>query len=152
MRQAFALSLLLTTAACAAGGGSQQMAAPQDDQQAKQFASPGPNRGALYIYRSGGLMGFVRPIDVQIAGGSNASLPRNTYVLLEGPPGPVEVDCKIGDNQNSAQIDIADGRTRYVEVSMTAGLWSGGCQLAEVAPEVGRAGVIGGRRVQQQQQ
>ncbi|HZQ00299.1 MAG TPA: hypothetical protein VFB13_12215 [Reyranella sp.] len=146
MRRVLSLSLLLGLAACA---NNAQMAPPQDDQQAKQFEPPASSKGALYIYRHE-WMGFMKPVDVQVAGGASATLPVNTYLRLEGPPGPVEVDCKVGDKQGAAQIDIADGRTRYVEVSMTSGLWAPGCQVAEVAPEVGRAAVRASRRVEPQ--
>ena len=147
VRRALLLSLFLGLGACASG----QMASPQDDQQAKQFAPPAPDRGALYIYRHE-LMGFVKPIDVRVAGGSTAQLPINTYVRLEGPPGPIEVDCKVGDKQGALQVDIADGRTRYVEVSMTSGLWAPGCQLAEVPPDQGQTAVRASRRIAQQGQ
>lgn len=147
VRRALLLSLLLGLSACAGG----QMASPQDDQQAKQFEPPAPDRGALYIYRHE-MMGFVRPIDVRVAGGSSGRLPINTYLRLEGPPGPIEVDCKVGDKQGALQVDISDGRTRYVEVSMTTGLWAPGCQLAEVPPDQGQAAVRASRRVEQQGQ
>ena len=143
MRRALSLSLLLSLAACANG----PVAGPQDDQQAKLFEQPARDKGALYVYRHE-LMGFTHPIDVAIAGGASAQLPINTYLRLEGPPGPIEVDCKMGDNQGAAQIEIAEGRTRYVEVSTTTGLWSSGCKLREVAPDVGQAGVRGSRRVE----
>lgn len=141
-RRALALSLLLSLAACADG----PVASPQADQEAKSFNSPEPSKGALYVYRHE-LMGFVRPIDVAIQGGASAKLPINTYVRLEGPPGPIEIDCKMDNNQAAAQIEIAEGRTRYVEVSTTTGLWASGCKLREVAPEIGQAAVRGSRRV-----
>ena len=147
MRRALSLSLFLGLGACASG----QMASLQDDQEAKQFAPPAPDRGALYIYRHE-MMGFVKPIEVRVAGGSTGTLPINTYMRLEGPPGPIEVDCKVGDKQGALQVDIADGRTRFVEVSMTTGLWAPGCQMAEVPPDQGQAAVRASRRVVQQAQ
>jgi len=125
------------------------IAEPQADQMAKAFPTPEPGRGALYVYRSG-IMGFVRPIDVQVVGGATASLGTNTYLRLEGPPGPIEVDCKVGDKTGAAQIEISEGRTRYVEVSMKIGVLLPGCQVAEVPPEQGQSAVRGSRRVQVQ--
>lgn len=133
-----------------AGGCAQvPMAGPQADETAKSFPMPEPGRGALYIYR-GGLMGFARPIDVQVVGGATASLMTNNYLRLEGPPGPIEVDCKVGDKTGAAQIEIREGRTRYVEVSMKVTALLPGCQVAEVPPEQGQSAVRGGRRVQEQ--
>jgi hypothetical protein len=145
VRRVLALSLLLLAAACTSG----QMASPQDDQQAKQFEPPAPDKGALYIFRHE-LMGFARPIDVAVAGGASARLPINTYLRLEGPPGPVEVNCKVGDRQGAAQVEIGDGRTRFVEVSMTTSMWAPGCQVAEVPPDQGRAAIRASRRVEPQ--
>jgi hypothetical protein len=125
------------------------MANPQADQTAKAFPPPEPGRGALYVYRSG-YMGIARPIDVQVVGGRTAQLGSNTYLRLEGPPGPIEIDCKIGDKTGAGQVQIGEGRTRYVEVSMKVGMLLPGCEVAEVPPEQGQAAVRGSRRVEAQ--
>ena len=122
---------------------------PQADQMAKAFPPPEPGRGALYVYRSG-LMGIARPIDVAIVGGRSAQLASNTYFRLEGPPGPVEIDCRIGDKTGANRIDVAEGRTRYVEVSMKVGLLLPGCEVAEVPADQGQVAVRGGKRVEVQ--
>jgi hypothetical protein len=78
---------VIAAALLAATGCAQTpLAEPQSDQMAKAFPMPEPGRGALYIYR-GGIMGFARPIDVQVVGGATASLMTNNYLRLEGPPG-----------------------------------------------------------------
>ena len=141
----FCLPLLLALGACA----NVPMAPPQADQDAKRFDQPAPDKGALYIYRTG-LMGIAMPIDVALVGGARAQLASNTYLRLEGPPGPVEVDCRVGDKNGAGQVQIADGQTRYVEVSVKVGLWTPGCEVAEVAPDQGRAAVLGSRRVEPQ--
>lgn len=143
-------NVLIAVALLAAGGCAQvPMADPQADQMAKAFPSPEPGKGALYVYRSG-VMGFARPIDVAIVGGASAQLATSTYLRLEGPPGPVEVDCKVGDKTGGNQVQIDEGRTRYVEVSMKVGLMLPGCEVAEVAPEQGQAAVRGSKRVEPQ--
>ncbi len=123
------------------------MADPQADQSAKAFPPPESGRGALYVYRTG-LMGMARPIDVQVVGGRAAQLASNTYLRLEGPPGPIEVDCKIGDRTGAGQVEIVEGRTRYVEVSMKIGALLPGCEVAEVPPEQGQSAVRGAKRVE----
>jgi hypothetical protein len=122
------------------------MADPQADQTAKGFPPPEPGKGALYVYRPG-IMGLTRSIDVGIVGGSSAQLASNTYLRLEGPPGPIEIDCKLGDRNGAAQVQIDEGRTRYVEVLMKIGALVPGCALAEVPPEQGRAAIRGSKRV-----
>jgi hypothetical protein len=134
--------LFLALGACA----TVPMASPQEDQEAKGFGQPAPDKGAVYIYRSG-WMGSARAIDVAIASGARAELATNTYLRLEGPPGTIEIDCRYGDRTNTGQVQITDGQTRYVEVSVKVGLWMPGCEVAEVSPDQGRAAVLGSRRV-----
>jgi hypothetical protein len=125
------------------------MADSQADQMAKAFPTPEPGRGALYVYRTG-YMGIARSIDVQVVGGRTAQLASNTYLRLEGPPGPIEVDCKIGDKTGAGQLQIDEGRTRFVEVSMTVLSLMPGCQVAEVPPQEGQAAVQRAKRVEVQ--
>lgn len=143
--KSLSLSLLFVLGACA----NVPMAPPQADQDAKRFDQPAPDKGALYIYRPG-WMGLAKPIDVAIAGGATARLNSYTYMRLEGPPGPVEIDCRVGDNNANRQVEIQDGQTRYVEVSMKIGLWQPGCEIAEVPPDQGQAAVLGSKRVEPQ--
>src|SRR5476649_2276108 len=134
LRGSLSLPLLLAASACA----NVPLADSQQDAEAKRFEQPGRDNGALYVYRAG-FMGLARPIDVSIAGGVSAELASNTYLRLEGPPGPVDLSCRIGDQQGSQQIIIEPGRTRYVEVSMKVGLTLPGCGVAEVSPDQGQA-------------
>jgi hypothetical protein len=145
LRAALMGSLLLGAAGCA----QVPLAPPQDDAAAKQFEPPAGNNGALYVYRTG-LMGFTRPIDVSVAGGVHAELAPDTYLRLEGPPGQVDLACRVGDSRGGQQIDIVPGRTRYVEVAMTMGAWAPGCQVQEVPPDRGQAAVRRSRRINSQ--
>ena len=142
IRKSLALPLLLALGSCA----NIPMADPQADQEAKQFLRPEGDRGAVYIYRSG-LFGLARPLDVGITNGINAKLPYNSYLRVDGPPGPVEVGCAAGDYRSSTQVDIAPGRVTFVEATMTMGLLSPHCNVAEVPPDQGRAAVQSSKRV-----
>ena len=142
LRASLFLPLLLATAACA----KVPLADPQQDTEAKRFEQPARDKAALYIYRSG-LMGLARPIGVSIAGGDSAELTSNTYLRLEGPPGPLDLSCRIGDKQGEREINMEPGRTRYVEVSLKVGVVMPGCDIAEVAPDQGQAAVRNARRV-----
>ena len=137
---------LIAVALAVSGCAQVPMADPQADQMAKAFPQPEPGKGALYVYRTG-YMGIARPIDVQVVGGRTAQLGSNTYLRLEGPPGPVDLSCRIGDKQGGQQITIEPGRTRYVEVSMKVGLTLPGCDVVEVSPDQGQAAVRNARRV-----
>jgi hypothetical protein len=141
-RGSLALPLLAAVAACA----SVPLADPGQDAEAKRFEQPAGDGGALYVYRSG-YMGLARPIDVSIAGGVSAALASNTYLRLEGPAGPVDLSCKVGDQEGGQQIALAPGQTRYVEVSMKVGLMLPGCSVTEVSPDQGQAAIRNARRV-----
>lgn len=142
-RLSLPLSMLLAVGAC---GGSPS-APPPADQEAKRFDRPAPDKGALYVYRAG-IMGMLRPIDVSLAGGASAQLGYNTFIRVEGPPGTVDIACKVGDKMGNGQVQIQDGQTRFVEVSMKAELLTPSCEVAEVPPDQGEAAVRASRRVE----
>ena len=141
--------LLLPLPLLLAGCGASPSAPQQADLEAKQFPVPAPDKGALYVYRSGWYGGAVA-LDVGLVGGATAQLAPNTYIRIEGPPGPVEVDCKVGSKTGAGQVQIPDGQTRFVEVSMTMGWWTPGCEVAEVPTDRGRVAVLSGRRLEPQ--
>jgi hypothetical protein len=139
---AFVLPFALLATACA----DVQMASPQEDQLGKRFEPPPSDKGALYLYRSG-LLGALKPVGVAVStngGGLNVALAPDTWVRLEGEPGPIEVRCL--DDQTGQRFDVGPGETRYVEVSYRIGLMSGGCGVAEVSSNQGQRGVAGGKR------
>ena len=144
-RLSLPLSVLFLVGACAGS----PSAPPQADQQAKRFDQPPPDAGALYVYRSG-LMGMMRPLDVSLAGGASAQLGYNTFIRVEGPPGQIDIACKVADNTTNGQVQIQGGQTRYVEVSMNAWGWSPSCEVAEVPPDQGQVAVRSARRVEPQ--
>ncbi|MFO1081803.1 MAG: hypothetical protein U1E23_14375 [Reyranellaceae bacterium] len=140
---------LLSALALLSGCGGSPSAPAQADQEAKQFPPPAPDKGALYVYRASWL-GAARPLDVALVGGATVQLPPNTFIRLEGPPGPVEIDCKVGDQTGGRQVQIAYGQTRYVEVAMTMGAWAPGCAVEEVAADTGQRAVRAARRLEPQ--
>jgi len=142
IRRSLSLSLLLAAGGCA----NVPMADPQADQEAKQFVQPDGDRGAIYVYRSG-LFGLARPLDVGITNGVNAKLPYNSYLRVDGPPGPIEVGCAAGDYRKSTQVDVAPGRVAFVEASMTMGLLGPHCDVSQVPSDQGQAAVRSSKRV-----
>lgn len=142
-RLSLVVTLMLVVGACA---GSPSAPAPAD-REAKRFDPPEAGKAALYVYRSG-LMGALRPLDVSLAGGASAQLGYNTFIRVEGPPGPIDIACKIADNTTNSQIQIQDGQTRFVEVSVKAGLWSPSCDVTETAPDQAQSSIRSSRRVE----
>jgi len=145
------LTLVLLTGALLAMGGCAKvpMADLQADQQAKLFEQPDPERGAVYIVRHG-WFGVARPLDVGIVNGVSARLAANTYLRVDGPSGPIEVDCATGDYKNSARVEVAPGRVTYVRADMTVGLLGPHCEVAQVPAEQGQVAVRASKRVEPQ--
>ena len=143
-RLGLSISLMLLLAACAGS----PTAPPQADREAKSFDQPSSDRGALYVYRSG-LFGMMRPLDVSLAGGASAQLGYNTFIRVEGPPGQIDIACKVGDSTANGQVQIQGGQTRFVEVSMNSKWgWTPGCEVAEVPPDQGQTAILSSRRVE----
>lgn len=142
LRPVISLPLLLLLGACA----NVPMASPQQDAEAKRFESPPSDSGAVYIYRQG-WFGVARPLGVAIAGGVQAELASNTYLRLEGPPGPIDIDCRIGDKTDRREVEVVAGQTRYVEVAMRVGLLAPSCEVAEVSADQGQSAVRSSKRV-----
>jgi hypothetical protein len=141
VRTVLTMGSMLALAACA----TVPLAPPQADQEGKRFDPPGPGAGVIYVYRTG-WMASARTVEVGVPNGFHATLALNTYFRLEGPPGPVEIDCKA-DNTASNQVNIADGEIRYVEVAMNAGLLGPQCSVQETPPQQGQAAVMRAKRV-----
>jgi len=146
IRRSLPLSLLLALPLALASCANVPMADPQADQEAKQFAPPDGDRGAVYIYRSG-LFGVARPLDVGITNGINARLPYNSFLRVDGPSGPIEVGCAAGDYRRSTEVNVTPGRVAFVEATMTMGLWGPHCNVTEVSPDQGEAAVRSSKRV-----
>ena len=137
------LAMLLGLAACA----SVPLADSQADHEGKNFDPPARDSGALYVYRSG-WFALARKVEVSLAGGARAELGPNTYFRVEGPPGPIDLNCQI-DNANPAgrELSIAPGETRFVQIEMVAGWMGPRCAVSEVPADQGQAAVRGSKRV-----
>lgn len=144
MRRSLPLLLaMMALTACA----NVPAASVQADQEAKRFATPSADDGAIYLYRKG-WFGFARAVDVTLDGNPPARLASNTFARIERPAGTVDVTCRTGDSSASRQVAVAPGQTRYVEIRMGAGLWGPTCSVREVSAQQGQAGVLAGKRVE----
>ncbi len=141
--KALTLAMLLALGACA----TVPLADPQADREGKQFDPPARDSAAVYVYRTG-WMALARKVEVSLAGGARAELAPNTYFRVEGPPGPVDVACRIDNDALVRQeIQVAAGETRFVEITMRSGWLGPLCAVSEVAPDKGTAAVRGAKRV-----
>jgi hypothetical protein len=142
-RRLIAVLLPLALVACA----EVQMATPSEDQFGKRFEPPPSEKGVLYLFREG-MLGAMTTVDVTVqmpTAGVDVALASDTWVRLEGDPGPIEVRCTR--EQNAGQrLDVRSGETRYVEVSYRLAFWGASCGVLEVSPLDGQRGVARGKR------
>jgi hypothetical protein len=141
--KAATLAMLLALGACA----TVPLADQQADLEGKQFDPPARDSGALYVYSSG-WFGLVRKVEISLAGGSTTELAPNTYFRVEGPPGPIDLQCLIDKDRSAGQeFQIAPGETRFVRISMASGWIGPRCVINEVPPDQGQAAVRESKRV-----
>jgi hypothetical protein len=142
-RRLFAVLLPFVLIACA----EVQMATPQEDQLGKRFDPPPSDKGAVYLFRQG-LLGAVVPVRVvvQAPGGAlDVALAPDTWVRIEGEPGPLEIRC--ANDQNAGQrVDVRPGEVRYVEVAYRITFGGSDCGVVEASPLAGQRAVASGKR------
>ena len=137
--------LMLGTLLVLAGCATVPMESAQEEAKGKQFLTPPPDKGSLYVFRRG-FMGAVVNIPVTIAGGMQTELAQNTWVWLEGAPATIDVKCTMGDSSADASVNVGPGDMRFVEVAFRPGLLGGRCAVSEVPAAEGRGAVLAGRR------
>ncbi|MDP2332106.1 MAG: hypothetical protein Q8M19_15570 [Reyranella sp.] len=135
------LAALLLLAGCA----SVPLESAQEDARGKQFLSPPPDRGSLYVYRQGP-MGAPVAIAVTLAGQPETPLAPDTFVWLEPAPGAIDVRCAGTDGGADTSVTVGPGETRFVEVAFRPGLMGSRCAVTEVAEAEGRAAVLASKR------
>ena len=136
------LSLIFVPGACA----GVPLAPPQADQDAKRFDQPAPGQGRA-LYLSAGLLGLrCRSMSPSSAVRPPSSTP-TPFIRVEGPPGPIDIDCRSAPTTPPTRSRSRMARRAIVEVSMKIHLWPPGCEIAEVPPDQGQAAVLSSKRV-----
>ncbi len=147
------LGCLLTASLLLGGCASVPMAGPAADAEGKRFDPPPPGMSALYLYRSsllGSEVAFSLADNMQPIG----SLADKTWIRVEVAPGRHVITCTAPSHApltqtpaEAANVDIAPGETRFLEVDIWPGLpLNPRCTATEVPADKGRAGVTGGNR------
>jgi len=103
-----------------------------------------PGAGAIYILR--GLDPVVLSgVTVRLDGQSVASLRREDYIRVDVPPGQHRIGC--GDPETTHVVDMAPGRTAYVEAVLRVGWMAPSCTLTSLDDASGQQRVMAGKRV-----
>ena len=103
-----------------------------------------PGAGAIYIVR--GLDPVVLAgVPVRLDGQPVASLRRDDYIRIDVPPGQHRIGC--GEEESAHVVDVAPGRTAFVEALLRVGWMAPSCSLTPLDEVNGQQRVMGGRRV-----
>jgi hypothetical protein len=94
------------------------------------------------------MMGAMVPLGVVVqtpSGALDVALASDTWVRIEGDPGPLEIRC--ANDQNAGQrLDIRPGEVRYIEVSYRIAFGGSDCGVLEVSQLDGQRAVARGKR------
>ena len=139
--------VVLSALMLAACEGSVVRTTVEEEATAKTFAPPAPSMAALYIYRAGHYA-WAWPVEVTVVGAVNTRFPVDTFVRVEVPSGPTEVNCLTNARSDHQRREVMADQIRYFQVTLYRGDYGPYCLVSEVAPEVGQAFVRADRRIQ----
>ena len=103
-----------------------------------------PGAGAIYILRGRDPV-VLSGVPVNLDGQSVASLRRDDYIRVDVPPGQHRIGC--GDPETTQVVDVAAGRTAYVEAVLRVGWMAPSCTLTSLDDVNGQQRVMEGKRV-----
>src|SRR3954468_10816964 len=139
--------LILSSLMLAACGGPVVRTTVEEEAIGKTFAPPAPSMAAIYIYRAGNYA-WAWPVDVSVVGAVKTLFPVDTFVRVEVPPGPIEVNCITNARSDHQRREMAADQIRYFQVTLYRGEYGPYCLVSEATPEVGQAFVRADRRIQ----
>ncbi len=143
MRKGLSVLLLLALAACQSS--TVAMAPPGQDAAGKQFNPPPPGTAAVYFFNPS----TASPVlNVSVDGLYIGQLGTQTWMRTEINAGHHVLRCRGADSANAIWVNLEPGQMRFIDVQMLPGQTI--CTIREANPGAGRAGVLGGRRAQQQ--
>jgi len=122
------------------------MATNQEDIAGKQFSSPEPGTGAIYVYRT------------RAGNNSTLTVGQRTLGMLNGghwlradlSAGEHDLRCTVptlSDAVRSVMVQLRPGETRYFLATERLSTMS--CHLDEQSPEIARPAILQGHRVRE---
>src|SRR5947207_15622759 len=104
----------------------------EEEAMAKTFAPPPPSLATLYIYRAGNYA-WAWPVEVTVVGAVYTRMPVDTFVRVEVPPGPTEVNCLTNARADRQRREVLADQVRYFQVTLYRGEDGPSCLVPEVA-------------------
>ena len=95
-----------------------------------------PDRGVVYIYRPGSIVGGAVKGGVEVNGKNIGSISSGGYLTAVCPPGSTKVSAET-EAKNEISVDVKPGQANYVRTSIQIGVLVGRLKLEEVPAETG---------------
>lgn len=113
-------------AACAATG-------PKFTEVEASFPQLRAGQGRIFFYRNPGGMGLALKPDIRLAGVVVGEVEPGGFFFVDRPAGRYRASART-EVENSVDIDLREGESAYVRLSITMGLFAGHPQLTLVNP------------------
>jgi hypothetical protein len=122
----------------------------EEDQKAKLFEPPGPDVGAIYVYRQdpsstvwGIRLTFIGSRKTELS----TQLPAGTFLRFDSEVGLADIACRAADLRDLHRISVAGGQIRYFGTRVYFGQYTSYCLIEEIPPEQAQPVIRTKRRV-----
>ncbi len=138
----FNLILLFAVALIAYNCASTSKATSEKSAEAKSFAPPS-DRGSVYLYRTGRIVGAAGQLSVKVNGMDAGGTGPGTFFKWDFKPGAYTFQSSTGEASAVVQLDIKAGEVYFIRQDARMGIDTGRVTMKEVSDNKGRQEVQG---------
>ena len=117
-------------------------ASSEDSAAAKEFQAPA-DRGVVYLYRTGRMMGAAVAIEVKVNGQAAGGTSPGSFFRWQLKPGPHTFYSSTGESSATVQVNVEAGKLYFIEQNARIGLDSGRVTMSQRDVEGGKKRVKG---------
>jgi hypothetical protein len=124
------------------GCASTSKAPSEMSDQAKSFVAPA-DKGAVYLYRTGRVVGAAGQLSVKVNGQDAGGTGPGTFFKWDLKPGTYTFFSSTGEASAVVQLDVKAGEVYYIRQDARIGIDTGRVTMKEVSDNKGRKEVQG---------
>lgn len=121
---------------------STSKATSDSDEAAKEF-NTNPDKGVIYLYRPGRMVGAAGQTQIKINGQDAGGSGPSTYFQWELEPGTYTFSCFTAESSAVVELDVEPNRLYFLRQDTRIGLGNGRVTLKEVDESTGKKAVKG---------
>ena len=121
---------------------STSKATSDKDETAKEF-NTNPDKGVVYIYRPGRMVGAAGQTQIKINGQDAGGSGPSTYFQWELEPGTYTFSCFTAESSAVVELDVKPNKLYFLRQDTRIGLGNGRVTLKEVDESTGKDAVKG---------